>query len=247
MDDRHFGFKRNFLKETLASWEWMNGSLNFFFQFFNLCRQPKGGEDSNGSCSKAPYTSDIGTGWEVSIVYWWLCWLESMIVLTKFPKFSSYPLLSDLWGCCFFSYTIIHGSSIGILIQVGATGKTNKEKERISIMKLNFLSSECHDNWQTCSSVTWASIVWIRLWSGLGRFQRSEYVMGNGGSMMDNRVLLLITCWSKNPLCRSWYVHSSHFYPYIFWIICHSANSLGLLEPLVFFGALKKLTFFQEK
>jgi hypothetical protein len=49
-------------------------------------------------------------------------------------------------------------------------------------------------------------------------------------------------------LRQSWYVHSSHFYPYVFWIICHSVNSLGLLEPLVFFfGALKKLSFFQEK
>jgi hypothetical protein len=80
-----------------------------------------------------------------------------------------------------FNYTIIHGNSIGILIKVGAIGKTKKEKERISIIKLNFLSSECHDNWQACSSVTWAWIVLIRLWSGLGRFQCSEYVMGNGG------------------------------------------------------------------
>jgi hypothetical protein len=195
MDDHHFSFKRNFLKETLASQEWTNEwKFEIFFSNFSICAgNPKVGRIVMAAAAKhlTPVTLELGGKCpvyiddSVDLKVWWYspnfqdflathyCHICEDVVFFFFFSFSNSTNFDEL--------TIIQCNSIGILIKVGAIGKTKKEKERISIIKPNFLSSACHDNWQACRSATWASIVLIRLWSGLGRFQRSEYAMGNGG------------------------------------------------------------------
>ncbi len=64
MDDHHFSFKRNFLKETLASQEWTNEwKFEIFFSNFSICAgNPKVGRIVMAAAAKhlTPVTLELG-------------------------------------------------------------------------------------------------------------------------------------------------------------------------------------------
>jgi hypothetical protein len=75
----------------------------------------------------------------------------------------------------------------------------------------------------------------LKMVSGLHcRFQQDEYARGNGVSVMDKHVLLLIICWYKKTLRQSWYIFGTCIFisPYKYKSLVNSLRvGLHLFPP----------------